>query len=119
MPRVDVTGSRTESRETAWVRAVEVVEREGELIVRADVPGLSEDQVNVEIDDGNLRWWQRAGFYTSRAFTVIAGTAASAFDTGQPRFDASTFSWKVFSSSPGTSASVASSIRAIVGPASR
>ena len=39
---------------TEWAPPVEVVEREGRLVVRADVPGLEKDNVNVEIDDGHL-----------------------------------------------------------------
>ena len=31
-----------------------MLEREGKLVVRADVPGLEKDNVNVEIDDGHL-----------------------------------------------------------------
>ena len=37
-----------------WAPAVEVLERDGRLVVRADVPGLQKDDVNVEIDDGHL-----------------------------------------------------------------
>jgi HSP20 family protein len=37
-----------------WAPPVEMVEREGRLVVRADVPGLEKDNVNVEIDDGHL-----------------------------------------------------------------
>jgi HSP20 family protein len=33
---------------------VEVLERDGRLVVRADVPGLEKDDVNVEIDDDRL-----------------------------------------------------------------
>lgn len=34
--------------------AVEVLECDGQFVVRADVPGLRKDQVNVEIEGGNL-----------------------------------------------------------------
>lgn len=37
-----------------WAPAVDMVERDGRLVVRADVPGLGKDDVNVEIDDGHL-----------------------------------------------------------------
>ena len=38
----------------AWAPAVEMVERDGQLVVRADVPGLEKENVNVEVDDGHL-----------------------------------------------------------------
>lgn len=37
-----------------WIPAIEVREADGQLIVRADVPGMSKDQINVEIEDGQL-----------------------------------------------------------------
>jgi HSP20 family protein len=37
-----------------WAPAVDMVERDGRLVVRADVPGLGKDDVSVEIDDGHL-----------------------------------------------------------------
>jgi len=38
----------------AWVPPLEVAERDGKLIVRAEVPGVSKDQLRVEIEDGQL-----------------------------------------------------------------
>jgi HSP20 family protein len=38
----------------AWVPQVEMFERDGELVLRADLPGLSKDEVNVELADGAL-----------------------------------------------------------------
>lgn len=38
----------------AWVPALEVAERDGKLIVRAEVPGVSKDQLRVAFDDGQL-----------------------------------------------------------------
>jgi HSP20 family protein len=35
-----------------WAPKVEVLEREGQLVIRADLPGLSKDDVKVEIADG-------------------------------------------------------------------
>ena len=55
----------------------------------------------------------------SVAVSTISGTAASAFDTGQLAFAWAANSWKVASSTPGTSASQFSSILLIVGPAVR
>ena len=43
-----------EAPDADWAPAVEVVERDGRLVVRADVPGLEKDNVNVEIDDDQL-----------------------------------------------------------------
>ena len=37
-----------------WVPAVDLVEREGQLILRADLPGLDRDDVDVQIKDGLL-----------------------------------------------------------------
>lgn len=37
-----------------WMPPVEMLEKEDHLVVRADVPGLSKDQVVVEFQDGQL-----------------------------------------------------------------
>src|ERR1700742_4516080 len=37
-----------------WVPAIDLVEREGQLILRADLPGLDRDDVDVQIHDGVL-----------------------------------------------------------------
>jgi len=37
-----------------WSPAIEVIEREGHLMVRADVPGLSPDDIRLEVRDGGL-----------------------------------------------------------------
>lgn len=39
---------------SAWAPQVEMFERNGELVLRADLPGLSKDEVNVELADGAL-----------------------------------------------------------------
>jgi HSP20 family protein len=41
-------------REAFWAPDVDVFEREGNLVVRADLPGLSKDDVRVEVEDGAL-----------------------------------------------------------------
>ena len=41
-------------RATAWTPQIEVFQRENQLVVHADLPGLSPDDVNVEIEDGVL-----------------------------------------------------------------
>lgn len=38
-----------------WAPALDVVENDGEYVVRADLPGLGEDDVNLEVRDGVLR----------------------------------------------------------------
>lgn len=40
--------------QTGWSPQVEVFEREGQLVVRADLPGLTKDDVKVEVADGAL-----------------------------------------------------------------
>jgi HSP20 family protein len=37
-----------------WAPAVDVVERDGQLVVRADLPGLKPDDVRIEVADGAL-----------------------------------------------------------------
>jgi HSP20 family protein len=61
-----------------WAPQIEMFEQDGELIVRADLPGLTKDDVNVEIDndaitiEGERRSEQnedREGFYrTERSY---------------------------------------------------
>lgn len=59
---------------SAFSPSVEVLEREGELVVRADLPGLERDDVQVEIEDNRIvlsgertqrNEDQRAGYYRS------------------------------------------------------
>jgi HSP20 family protein len=45
---------RSSGREAFWAPDVDVLEREGKLVVRADLPGLSKDDVRVEVQDGAL-----------------------------------------------------------------
>jgi len=60
--------------EGLWAPQVEMFERDGQLVVRADLPGLTKDDVNVEVNDdgitieGERRSEQeenREGFYRS------------------------------------------------------
>lgn len=41
-------------QQTQWVPSVDVIERDSQLVVRADLPGLSKDDVNVEVTDDML-----------------------------------------------------------------
>jgi HSP20 family protein len=38
----------------AWAPQVEVMERDNQLVVRADLPGMSKDDVKVDLDDNSL-----------------------------------------------------------------
>ena len=57
-----------------WSPQIETFEREGQLVIRADLPGLSKDDVNVELTDDaitisgerrNENEEQREGYYRS------------------------------------------------------
>ena len=37
-----------------WVPAIDLIEREADLVLRADLPGLSRDDVTIEVKDGVL-----------------------------------------------------------------
>ena len=37
-----------------WVPAMDLVEHDDHFLLRADLPGLSEDDVNIELNDGSL-----------------------------------------------------------------
>jgi HSP20 family protein len=58
----------------AWAPQVEMFERDGQLVVRADLPGLTKNDVNVEVSDGGItiegerkseKEEKREGFYSS------------------------------------------------------
>lgn len=40
--------------ETRWTPDIEAFERKGEFVVRADLPGMTKDNVKIEISDGEL-----------------------------------------------------------------
>lgn len=46
--------SRRSERDALWVPTIEVSEADGQLVVRADIPGVDREQIEVEIDDGQL-----------------------------------------------------------------
>jgi HSP20 family protein len=67
-------GGLPNSTRGAWSPQVEMFERDGELVLQADLPGLSKEEVKVELVDNALiiegerrdkREEKRAGFYSS------------------------------------------------------
>lgn len=61
-------------RQALWSPQLEVLERDSRLVIRADLPGLEKDDVNVEVEDGVLtisgerkqeREENREGYYRS------------------------------------------------------
>lgn len=47
-------GQTTGENRRTWVPAVDVWETEGELVYAFDLPGISEEKISVELDDGSL-----------------------------------------------------------------
>jgi HSP20 family protein len=47
-------GPSSASRARRWVPAMDLVETDDHLVLRADLPGMSKDDVNIEIKDGVL-----------------------------------------------------------------
>src|SRR2546423_13630491 len=47
-------GSRADVRTRRWVPAIDLVETDEHLVLRADLPGLSKDDVNIEVKDDVL-----------------------------------------------------------------
>ena len=69
-----LTSGRGQLSRNLWMPQVETFEREGQLVIRADLPGLSKDDVNVEMTDDaitisgerhNENEENREGFYRS------------------------------------------------------
>lgn len=48
-------GSPTLERPRRWIPAVDIVESDGRFVIRADLPGMDPDDVDVEVLDGTLR----------------------------------------------------------------
>ena len=49
------TATPVAGRVTRWTPALDIVENDGEYVVRADLPGMGDDDVKVEVRDGVLR----------------------------------------------------------------
>jgi HSP20 family protein len=47
-------GDLTEAREHAWTPAIDVVRDNGNLVIRADVPGIKAEEVKIEVEDDIL-----------------------------------------------------------------
>ena len=47
-------GNGSAARERRWVPAMDLVETDEHLVLRADLPGLSRDDVQIEVKDGAL-----------------------------------------------------------------
>jgi HSP20 family protein len=48
------SGGREELRARRWVPAMDLVETDDHLVLRADLPGMSKDDVNIEVKDNVL-----------------------------------------------------------------
>jgi HSP20 family protein len=49
------SGSHTHTKtESKWIPAVDLKEREDSYLVSADLPGISPDQISIEVDNGTL-----------------------------------------------------------------
>ena len=48
-------GNRGEQQTRSWVPAIDLVEAEDHFVLKADLPGLSEEDVSIEVQDGTLR----------------------------------------------------------------
>jgi len=47
-------GELADGRENAWVPAIDVVRDNGNLVLRADVPGITPEEVNIEVENDIL-----------------------------------------------------------------
>ena len=52
--RTGSEGSTARTFAPVWAPAIDVIERDGRLIVRADIPGLSPEDIRLEVRDGAL-----------------------------------------------------------------
>jgi HSP20 family protein len=48
-------GARGDQQSRSWVPAIDLVEAEDHFVLKADLPGLGEDDVSIEVEDGTLR----------------------------------------------------------------
>jgi HSP20 family protein len=49
-----IFGELADGQETAWRPAIDVVRDDGNLVIRADVPGIKPEEVKIEVEDGIL-----------------------------------------------------------------
>jgi HSP20 family protein len=77
----------------SWSPAVDIIDRNGELLLTAEIPGMTKDQVHIEVSDGvltlkgekkeekeekqeNYRLWERSYGAFERTFTLPRAVAA-------------------------------------------
>jgi HSP20 family molecular chaperone IbpA len=60
-----------------WAPAIEVFEREGNLFVRAELPGLNKEDVKVELTDDGLLFRANASASTKRSAKASTGRSAA------------------------------------------
>jgi len=77
-------GAPLSGPEIQWIPALEVEERDGKLVVQADLPGLDAEDVTVEVDDGLLTISGER-----RAERVIAGDGTRRTERRYGRFSRS------------------------------
>ena len=46
--------ARREAEGLGWSPAIDVIDRKDELVLRADLPGLTENDIEIKVQDGNL-----------------------------------------------------------------
>jgi HSP20 family protein len=46
--------TRAGNGDVVWIPAVEIEERDGQLVIHAEIPGVPREQISVEIDDDRL-----------------------------------------------------------------
>ena len=49
-----IFGELADGTESEWRPAIDVVRDDGNLVIRADVPGIKPDEVKIEVEDGIL-----------------------------------------------------------------
>jgi HSP20 family protein len=47
-------GGEVEERERRWLPSMDVVDRDNEILLRFDLPGVPKEDINVELEDGTL-----------------------------------------------------------------
>ena len=79
-------GEHGQSGDTTWAPSMDVFEQDGQLVIRADLPGLAKDDVDVALEDGNLviRGERRAHSETAGASFYRAEISYGSFYRSYP-----------------------------------